>query len=48
MVVSILGLDSIHCDLGQLPAARFCLQQDRSAMLRQDGPVHHRVGARKA
>lgn len=48
VVVSILGLDSVHCDLGQLPAARFCLQQDGPAVLGEDGPVHHGVGARKA
>lgn len=48
VVVSILGLDSVHCDLGQLPAARLCLQQDGSAVLGEDGPVHRWVGARKA
>lgn len=45
MVVSILGLDSVHCNLGQLSSAWLCLQKDRSVMLRKDWTIHHRVGA---
>lgn len=48
MVVSILGLDSVHCNLGQLPPARLCLQQDRSVMLRENRPVHHRMRTHEA
>lgn len=48
MVVSVLGLDSVHCDLGELPPAWFCLQQDWSTVQGKDWPVHHRVGTRKA
>lgn len=48
MVVSVLGLDSVHCDLGELPPAWFCLQEDRSTVQGKDRPVHHRVGTRKA
>lgn len=45
MVVSILGLDSVHCNLGQLSSAWLCLQKDRSVMLREDRAIHHRMGA---
>lgn len=41
MVVSVLCLDSVHGDLGQLPPARLCLQQHRSAVLRKDRAIHH-------
>lgn len=47
MVVSILGLDSVHSDLGQLSPAWLCLQQDRSTVLGKDWAIHHRVGAHK-
>lgn len=47
MVVSILGLDSVHSDLGQLSSAWLCLQQDRSTVLGKDWTVHHRMRAHK-
>lgn len=47
MVVSILGLDSVHSDLGQLPLAWLCLQQDRSTMLGKDWTIHHRMSTHK-
>lgn len=47
MVMSILGLDSVHCYLGQLPPARFCLQQYRSVVLGKHGAIHHRVRSDK-
>lgn len=47
MIVSILGLDSVHSYLGQLPPARFRLQQYRSVVLGQHGAIHHRVRSDK-
>lgn len=47
VVVSVLGLDSVHGYLGQLPPARLCLQQDRSVVLGKHGTIHHRVGSDK-
>lgn len=43
VVVSILGLDSVHSDLSQLSPTRLCLQQDRSTVPRKDWTVHHGV-----
>lgn len=45
--MSVLGLDSVHSDLGQLPPARLCLQQDWPVVLGKHGTVHHRVGSDK-
>lgn len=47
VVVSILGLDSVHSDLGQLSAAWLCLQQDRSTVLGKDWTIHHRMRTHK-
>lgn len=47
MVVPILGLDSVHCNLGQLSSAWLCLQKDRPVMLWKDWTKHHRMGAHK-
>lgn len=43
MVVSVLSLDSVHSNLGQLSSALFRLQQDRSAVLGKDWLIHHGV-----
>lgn len=43
MVMSILGLDPIYCNLGELSPAWLCLQQDRSTMLGKDWTIHHRM-----
>lgn len=47
MVVSILGLDPVYCNLGQLSPAWLCLQQDRSTMLGKDWMIHHRMSTHK-
>lgn len=47
MVMSILGLHSVHSYLGQLPSAWFCLQQYRSLVLGKHGAIHHWVRSDK-
>ena len=47
VVVPVLGLDSVHGDLGQFPPARLRLQQHRLKVLGQDGAIHHRMRTHK-
>lgn len=47
MVMSILGLDSVHGNLGQFSPAWLRLQQDRSTVLGKDWAIHHRMRAHK-
>ena len=47
MIVSVLGLDSVYCNLGQFSSAWLCLQQDRFLVLRKDWAVHHGMGTYK-
>ncbi len=47
MVVSVLGLDSVHSNLGQFSSAWLCLQQDRSVVLGKDWMIHHRMRTHK-